>query len=232
MVELKGYIGVIKEVLDPDLYTVLVDIPESNQGLKAFPIRGEVDEPRVGDVVFLRELDPLYHSYYLYEKLKENGFIGIRARGKVLRMSESEVVIGIFDPSTEYYDSNDGSDPTPEPTSYIKIDASGNINITAETDQNVTITGNCTVNISGDANITVSGNVNSSIGGALSSSISGNADITVGGSTTLSSPNVTITGGNLNVSGTAGANSLGPFCAIPVCPLSGATHGVSLVSGT
>ena len=44
-------IGTITKILDPDLYTVEVDIPGRNQELRAFPKRGEVDEPRVGDVV-------------------------------------------------------------------------------------------------------------------------------------------------------------------------------------
>lgn len=46
------FIGVIAKVLDPDLYTIEVDIPGENERLSAFPFRGEVDEPRVGDVVF------------------------------------------------------------------------------------------------------------------------------------------------------------------------------------
>ena len=83
------FIGVIAKVLDPDLYTIEVDIPGENERLSAFPFRGEVDEPRVGDVVFLRELDPIYHSYYLYEKLKENDFIGIRARKTLFRLALS-----------------------------------------------------------------------------------------------------------------------------------------------
>lgn len=113
-------------------------------------MRGEVDEPRVGDAVLLRELDPIYHSYYLYEKLKENKFIGLRSRGKVLRMSESEISIGIFDPSDDsWFDKNDGEDSTPAPTSWIRIDSEGNIDIKAG--------GTVNINVSGDTSIVSEG---------------------------------------------------------------------------
>ena len=79
-------------------------------------------------MVVLLELDPTYKSYYLYEKLKENNFIGIRSRGKMIKMTKSELTIGIFDPTSEYNDKQE-KDTTPEPTSWIKIDKSGNINI-------------------------------------------------------------------------------------------------------
>lgn len=131
------FFGVISSVLDQDLYTIEVDIPGENEKLKAFPKRGEVDEPRVGDVVYLTELDPLYHSYYLYEKLKENSFIGIRARGKIVKMNEDIIEIGIYDPTVEWKDDNSGNDNTPEPTSYIKIDKDGGINIYSEGNINI-----------------------------------------------------------------------------------------------
>lgn len=145
-------IGTITKILDPDLYTVEVDIPGRNQELRAFPKRGEVDEPRVGDVVVLLELDPTYKSYYLYEKLKENNFIGIRSRGKMIKMTESELTIGIFDPASEYNDKQE-KDTTPEPTSWIKIDKSGNINIKAGGKLGLTIEGSAEIECKGSATI-------------------------------------------------------------------------------
>jgi len=132
---METYIGVITKILDKDLYQVEVDIPERNKGLKAFPLRGEVDEPRVGDVVFLRELDPLYHSYYLYEKLKENNFIGIRARGKKIKITKKEIQIGVFNDNDDWYDSTDPEDTgsmddmSPRPFAFISIDDKGNIKL-------------------------------------------------------------------------------------------------------
>lgn len=145
-------IGTITKILDPDLYTVEVDIPGRNQELRAFPKRGEVDEPRVGDVVVLLELDPTYKSYYLYEKLKENSFIGIRSRGKMIKMTESELTIGIFDPASEYNDKQE-KDTTPKPTSWIKIDKSGNINIKAGGKLGLTIEGSAEIECKGSATI-------------------------------------------------------------------------------
>lgn len=145
-------IGTITKILDPDLYTVEVDIPGRNQELRAFPKRGEVDEPRVGDVVVLLELDPTYKSYYLYEKLKENNFIGIRSRGKMIKMTESELTIGIFDPASEYNDKQE-KDTTPEPTSWIKIDKSGNINIKTDGKLGLTVEGSAVVECKGSAEI-------------------------------------------------------------------------------
>ena len=134
------YIGTITKLLgeedgkDPDLYQVEVDIPERGKGFRAFPLRGEVDEPRVGDVVVLRELDPEYHSYFLYEKLKENKFIGIRARGKKIKITKDEIEIGVYNDNDEWFDTNVKEDAPPEEDcfAYIRITDSGDIIIRAK----------------------------------------------------------------------------------------------------
>jgi hypothetical protein len=226
------YFGVISKIIDPDLYTVEVEIPEENTELKAFPLRGEVDEPRVGDAVFLREIDPLYHSYYLYEKIKENNFIGIRSRGKVIKITQDDITIGIFDPSDEsWYDDNSGADPTPESTSWIKIDSSGNIDINAEGDQKINITGNSETTIGGDNKLSVSGNCDITVSGNTKIESSGNCDIKAGGSCTINSPDVKITGGQLTTNGSV-APSSGPFNCLTNCVFSGAPHQGNIVSGT
>lgn len=148
---MEHYIGTITKILDPNLYTVEVDIPGCNQELKAFPKRGEVDEPRIGDVVVLHEFDPIYKSYYIYEKLKENDFIGIRSRGKLIKMTETDLTIGIFDAGAEYHDTD--KDNTPEPTSWIKIDKDGNIDIKTDGKMGVVINGTAKIECSGDATI-------------------------------------------------------------------------------
>lgn len=133
------YIGIITKLLgeedgkDPDLYQVEVDIPERGKGFKAFPLRGEVDEPRVGDVVVLRELDPDYHSYFLYEKLKENTFIGIRSRGKKIKITKDEIEIGVYKDNDSWYDTNNESEE-PEldcSTASIKLTNTGDIIISS-----------------------------------------------------------------------------------------------------
>jgi len=236
---METYFGVIAKVLDPDLYTVEVDIPGEQERLKAFPFRGEVDEPRVGDVVFLREFDPIYHSYYLYEKLKENDFIGIRARGKKIWMKEDFIQIGIIPPDAnnsvdaksfpdtvagEWYDDQSGADKTPSCTSWVKIDKEGNIDIEME--------GNGHMHITGDHKVEIDGGLTVKIGADAKIEVGGSADVTVSGSAKLTSPDVTITGGQLTVKGTAAPTSQGGFCALPACCLTGAPHIGHVISGT
>jgi hypothetical protein len=146
------YIGVITKLLgkddgkDPDLYQVEVDIPERGKGFKAFPLRGEVDEPRVGDVVVLRELYPEYHSYYLYEKLKENKFIGIRARGKKIKITKDEIEIGVYKDDDIWYDMNIADEePTLNCFASIRITNEGEVIINAN---KLTINGE-SINIKG-----------------------------------------------------------------------------------
>lgn len=125
------YLGTIKEVLDPDLYHIKVDIPGLAKEVEAFPIRGELDEPRVGDQVIIRDLDPIFHSFYLYSEVKEDNFIGIRSRGKIVELNQEEIRVGIFDPSEKYEEKASG---VPNVTTWIKVDKDGNIEISAEKD--------------------------------------------------------------------------------------------------
>jgi len=195
--------------------------------------------------VFLRELDPIYHSYYLYEKLKENDFIGIRARGKKIWMKEDFIQIGIIPPDAnnskdakefpktvkgEWYDDKSGSDQTPSSTSWIQIDKEGNIEIEMEGAGKVHITANHTVNIDGNLKVEIGGNAEIKVGGNLTAEVSGNGDIKISGSTKLTSPDVTITGGKATIKGTATPDMQGPWCAVPNCIFSGAPHSGSMTT--
>lgn len=223
-------IGVITEIVDDDkfakdLYVVKVDIPGQNKGLYAFPKRSEVDEPRVGENVILTEVDPVWHSYYIYEKIKENDFIGIRSRGKLVKFHEDEITIGIDSSCDEsWYDDNSGADPTPESTSWIKIKKDGTIDINSEVDlkinidgkSEVTIGGDSKVDISGNSDVSVSGDCNITVSGNTKIESSGNCDVKASGSCTINSPQVQITGGQLTVNGSV-APSSGPFTCVPAC---------------
>lgn len=203
------FLGTITEVLDPDLYKIKIDIPGLSREVEAFPMRGDLDEPRPGDQVLVRDVDPIYHSFYLYSEVKEDGFIGLRSRGKMIRVTEDELNIAIFDPE-EAYEEKEGEIPETI-KAFVKITKEGNIQISNLDSDNgevaVDIKGKVEVNIQNDANIHVTGNAK------------------------LKSPNVTITGGSLNVNGVA-AGSPGPFCKIPVCPFTGAPHTANVVRGT
>lgn len=204
------FTGTIVEVIDPVLYQIKVDIPGIAIGVPAFPMRGEIDEPRVGDFVLLRSLDPVFKSYYLYQKIKENNFIGFRSNGKMVDITPDYVTVAIYDPETEYNDSVKDETFRPEPTDWIKLDKEGNLEVNLRANSNITITGNSEISVSGNSNINVSG------------------------LTKLTCPDVTITGGKLTMKGNSKADPIegGPFNAIPTCPFSGAPHCGSIVDRT
>ena len=212
------YLGTVLEVLDPDLYKIKIDLPGLSKEAEAFPMRGELDEPRPGDQVLVRDIDPIYHSFYLYSKLKVDCFIGFRSRGKMIQITEEEINVSIFDPN-ESYEENEGEIPS-EIKAFIKIKKSGDIEISNMDSDN----GEIMMDLKGTISITAHDNSNIEV--------SGNSEILVNGSATLDCPNVTIKGGVLNVDGSVGPTGSGPFCAIPVCPLTGAPHIGNKVVGT
>lgn len=209
------YTGTITEIIDPVLYQIKVDIPGIVEGVPAFPMRGEIDEPRVGDFVLLRSLDPVFNSYFLYQRLKENDHIGFRSNGKMVDITPDYITIGIFDPSIEYNDVSQNGKYRPEVTDWIKLDKDGNLDI------NLRI--NSTIKIGGDSSISVEGNCTMDITGDATVK---SPNITVEGST------VTITGGTLITKGSSNTDMSGPFCGLKNCAFSGVPHSGSTVSGT
>ena len=172
--------------------------------------------------------------------MKENNFIGIRSRGKVMKITADEIKIGIFDPEDSgWYDKNDGADPTPETTSWLKIDKGGNIEIEAEGNQKIHITGNSETTIDGDHKLTVGGNSTIEVSGNCDVKASGNMNCEASGNMTVKGSNVKvegsmvqITGGTLQVNGTAAPMGSGPFCGIPSCLFTSAPHVSTTVSST
>jgi hypothetical protein len=210
------YLGVVKNIIEEDDITkeygiIEADIPGVIQGIRAFPKRNELDEPKVGDAILLLCLDPILNSYWIYEKIKENDFIGIRAAGKMIDITPDSISIGIFDKDTEYKE-----DERPEMKTYVKIDSEGNMEIKTE--------GNTSIEIKGDAEIKTDGDTK------IESN--GETEIKATGGCTIDSPDVKIKGGKLTVNGQAGANPNGPFCALPNCLFTGASHSIGTVLNT
>lgn len=203
------YLGTVLEVLDPDLYKIKIDLPGLSKEAEAFPMRGELDEPRPGDQVLVRDIDPIYHSFYLYSELKDDSFIGFRSRGKMVQITEEEIKVSIFD-SNESYEENKGEIPS-EIKAFIKITKEGDIEVSNRDSDSGTVT----INVKGDATI-ISPNI----------TVEGTSSIIV------KSPDVTITGGMLTTRGSVAPQGTGPFCAIPICPLTGAPHVGPKVMGT
>ena len=191
------YLGTIHEVKDRLTYEITVDIPGVAKEVRAYPYsRGEMDEPVAGNLVYLLCVDPVYHSFYLYTKAKENDFIGIRSNGKVIDIKPDSLTIGVYDTSSTSKD-----DTRPDPSkSFLKMDESGNIEINATGNEKVTISGNAEISVSGNANIKVSGTTN--IDGAT----------------------LNINSGTINMNGKVPSPGSGPFNCITNCIFSGSPH--------
>ena len=220
---------------------IIVDIPGVIQGVRAFPEMNELDEPKIGDQVLLLSLDPLYNSYFIYKKLKENDFIGFRASGKMIDITPDAITIGVFEEITDYANNEhwDGDKISGKQITSVIIDKDGNINIEAarnrgegklnvfikgETD--VTLDNNCTITVNGDCDI----NVNRSDMGS-----GGNCNITAQGSCTIDSPKTKLKGGvviaggpgmdsNPNTAANPTSTATGPWCGLPACLFTGAPH--------
>ena len=153
------YIGKISEILE-DGFSVRVVIPGicEDLGMPALPERGELDEPKVGDIVIVEELDPVFGSILLYRKIKQNKFHGLRFHGKAISFDDDQITIQTFDPSEEYQD-----DVLPEGKSIIKITKDNNIEIitTEKGNLQITVDGDATIsanNITIDGTTTIDGN--------------------------------------------------------------------------
>lgn len=239
------YLGTITEVLDPDLYQIKIDIPGLSREVTAYPIRGELDEPRVGDQVLVRDIDPVFHSFYLYSEIKDDEFIGFRSRGKMIHVKnkgdENFIRICVFD-DTDKYEQNDPQIPKDDKIrAWLKIDDKGNIEIDAnrkETEEGnikITLKGNMRIEVKGDSGINVESKNNILIKSdedvkvdAKNIIVEGDKDINLKASNiTIQSNSKTKIAGSgsiLEVNGNVAPNVLGPFCSIPICPLLGTPH--------
>lgn len=248
--QVEYFLGTITEIIDPLLYIVKCDIPGEFDGITAFAKRSEnTDEPRVGDFVLLMSFDPIYHSYWIYEKLKENDYIGIRSNGKMVNVTPDFIEMAIFDPEEEWGDDQGDEKYRPEPTSWVNLDKDGNLDIALNTDNsNITISvgGTADVEINGACNITLGDNCNVTIQGNGKIVTKGNAEIKSEGNTTItananckvesrgsmevkggssltcSAPSITLKGpGTLKCSGTPIPGKPGPFMVPAVAPAPG-----------
>ena len=87
-----------------------------------------------------------------------------------------------------------------------------------------------TIEVDGDAEIKTSGNT--IIEATGDTTVKGaNVNVEAITSATVKAANVQITGGNLQVNGSA-SPSAGPFCAVPACLFTGAPHTGNTVAGT
>lgn len=200
------YIGVISEVVDNLTYEVKVDIPGIVEKKTAFPLRGEVDEPVVGDSVLLRNIDPLYMSVYLYSKVKEDEFIGFRSNGKTVSITPEYIRISVGEKESEEFHT------------HITLYDSGEMEITTKD--------SLKINISGETSVTTDNNVSIDTTGSTTIKSSGDLSIDTTGSTDIkSSGNITIDGPKIQLSGLkAIPGTSGSLNCVPVCPFTGVNH--------
>lgn len=155
------YIGLVVAVSKDDddrlknekeWHEVLVDIPGIVQKVPAFPFRDELDEPKLNDKVLVLDVDPLYHSYFLYRKVKEDGFIGFRSSGKMVSITPDDITIGVFGPddNDEYPEYKEDEIPDCDPKDDGSGDGFAYIKLTKTGDIDIKTKGKSTINIAGD----------------------------------------------------------------------------------
>ena len=187
------YFGTITDVPNSsESFTIKASIPNVIDNLTCYPLRGGTDEPKIGDLIIIRDLDPEYHSYFVYEKLNENNFTGMRCKGKMIDFTDESLKIGIFD-------EGDFSDKDkPGNTSWIELDEDGKLDIVTEDDIYVGCGGSLLNQVEEDFKMTVEQNASIEIGGHTSINVKNGEDITINGNV-----NLNINGNySLKVSGT------------------------------
>lgn len=208
------YLGVVKAVTpddddrienDKEWHEIIIDIPGVIQGVTAFPFRDELDEPKIDDKVLVLDVDPLYHSYFLYRKLKEDGFIGFRSSGKMVSITPDEIVIGVFGPDDngEYPEYKEDEIPNCNPEDDGSGDGMAYLKMTKEGDIDIKTKGKCTINIAGDdgSEITIKKDSVITIEGDSKITIKGDSNIKVEGNTKLDCDgNIDINGGGSGAS--------------------------------
>ena len=203
------------QLLDKPLeyHEVLVDIPGVMENLKAYPDRGSLDEPKPGDLVLVTVYDPVYYSYNVYQKLKENDFIGFRSSGKMVDITPEKITIGVFE-DKPYKD-----DERPDVSQLAHLEMTKDGEITVHAAKVITI------NADSDVKIVIQGNADVKVSGNSKVEVSGNSEIKASGSTKINSPSVEVTGGVVKV----GNTPLPPqgFCSIPNCIFSGSPHTIN-----
>ena len=207
----KTYVGVISSIpaSGKDNYEVRVDIPSIGvKGAKAVPDSSSViDEPQVGNVVQLSQMNPTINSTYTYKVFKNSSHSGIRSRGNNFTMTEEGVTLGISTGWKQW--TQDADLPCDAYITFDKSELQGKIKIIGNADVEL-FTNGC-ININGNSNINVVGNgdvnifssdsnINISSEGTCSISSNSDVDIVAKKNINLTADNIDITGNNISIS--------------------------------
>lgn len=194
------YLGKVSKIIDRLTYEIRVDIDGIVEEKPAFPLRGEIDEPKIGDYVLLRNIDPLYGSMYLYSKLKEDQFIGFRSNGKAIEITPEYIELTVYDRSDDVEGAHDGFEDVGGSPWFTRIKCLNDGNIIISTGKGKS--GNLTINTYGDTKILTRGDT----------------EVASDGQIKIDAPRVELSSLQ-SIPGTSGALN-----CIPVCPFTGATH--------
>lgn len=150
------YLGVIvgahtdeKKGITKEYHVAKVNIPQLAEDIIAFPKCGDNNEPKVGDPVLCLDLDPIYHSYFIYEPIKEDDVIGIRSSGKAIDITPDKITVAVYKKEDENKRKSDNSQKgigefnilskiEMDKDGNIKIYASKNLDIQVEEDVKIT----------------------------------------------------------------------------------------------
>lgn len=193
------YLGKISEIIDRLTYEIRVDIDGIVEKKPAFPLRGEVSEPKVGDYVLLRNIDPLYGSMYLYSKLKEDQFIGFRSNGKALEITPEYIEITVYDRGGTQ-DAHDGFEDVGQSPWFTRIKCLANGNVIISVGKGKS--GNLTINTYKDTIINTKEKTH----------------VNSGEEVVINAPKMQI------LKAKSIPNTSGSLNCIPACPLSGVVH--------
>ena len=171
-----------------EYHEITVDIPGVIRGVRAFPEMNELDEPKIGDQVLLLSLDPIYNSYFVYRKWKENDFIGFRASGKMIDITPDYITVGVFKEDLVDYPNDahwDGDKIDKAHITSLTIDNKGTITVEAAKDNGSE--GNLEVYLKGSSNIEIHGSDGNTVKIDKDSNIkiSGKSNVEVTGNCTI-----------------------------------------------
>lgn len=192
-IQVDHYFGTIMEIPDSSgSFIIKANVPGVMENITCYPLRSNIDQPKIGDLILIRDLDPEYHSYFVYEKLNENSYTGIRCKGKQLNFTDDSLKLGIFDEG-DYKDSE-----VPGCTSWIELKEDGDLDIVLEDDLLIQTEGSIKAVSEEDFLLTIEQNASIEIGGHTKINIKNGEEVTINGNV-----NVTINGDyRLKVTGT------------------------------
>lgn len=221
------YLGKVTEVPDDGSderlkFVIKFEIKDYLENQVAYPI-DTFDEPNVDDPVILYRIESIFGYSFLYKKLRLDDHTRLKIEKTWIDLftDKLEICLGDDKKVNIVLDENGAS----------SISLGDSSEVTIEKDSGITIKGKSTITIEGDNSVEIKGKSDVKITGDYNIEAN-NSNLESKVKSVIKAPQVQITGGILKVNGVAAPSGSGPFCGIPVCPLTGAPHVGNQVTGT